>query len=70
MTHFTADTIHRSLGGLNRKPALTVVILLLVALAIAVFAMWLGTASGPNSRRPELFYVVGMSTADHHREFI
>ena len=70
MTHFTADTIHRSLGGLNRKLGLTAVILLLVALGIAVFAMWLGAASGPTSRRPDLFYVVGIFNADHHREFI
>jgi hypothetical protein len=70
MTNIAADYIHRGLGGLNRRPALTVIIVLLVAFGMAVFAVWLGTASGPNPRRSELPYIVGIGTTDHNRESI
>ena len=67
MTNIAADYIHRGLGGLHRRPVLTVIILLSVAFATAVFAVWLGTASGRNPRGSELLYIVGNSTADHYR---
>jgi len=70
MTNIAADYIHRGLGGLNRRPVLTVIILLLAAFVMAVFAVWLGTASGPNPRRSELLYIVGIGTTNHNREFI
>jgi hypothetical protein len=70
MTNIAADYIHRGLGGLNRRPVLTVIILLLVVFGMAVFAVWLGTTSGPNPRKSELFYVVGIATAEHNRESI
>jgi hypothetical protein len=70
MTNTAADYVHRSLGGLNRRPVLTVLILLLIAFGMAVFAVWLGTASGPNSRKSELFYVAGIATTEHNRESI
>ena len=68
MTNIAADYIHRGLGGLNRRPVLTVLILLLVAFGVAVFAVWLGTAGGPNPRKSELFYVVGIGTTEQSRE--
>ncbi len=67
MSNFTADTIYRSLGGISRRPVLTVMILLLIALGMAVFGVWRGTSSGPNPRKSDLFYVVGLFTADHNR---
>jgi hypothetical protein len=70
MTNIAADCIHRGLGRLNRRPVLTVIILLLVAFVMVVFAMWLGTASGRNPRKSDLLYVVGIATADHNRESI
>jgi len=59
-----AHYIHRSLGSLNRGPMLTVLILLLAAFAMAVFAVWLGTAGGPNEGKSELFYVVRIATTN------
>jgi hypothetical protein len=70
MGNIAADYIHRGLGGLNRRPVLTVMILLLAAFGIAVFAMWLGIASSPNPRKSELFYVVGIATTEHYRDSI
>jgi hypothetical protein len=70
MTNIAADYIHRGLGRLNRRPVLTVIILLLVAFGMVVIAVWRGTASGPNPRRSELLYMVGIATADHNRESI
>jgi hypothetical protein len=70
MTNIAADYIHRGLGGLNRRPVLTVIVLLLVASGMAVFAVWIGTASGPNTGRSELPYIVGIGTTDHNRESI
>jgi hypothetical protein len=70
MSNIAADYIHRGLGGLNRRPVLTAIILLLIAFGVAVFAVWLGAASGPNPRRSELFYVVGIATTEHNRESI
>jgi len=70
MTNIAADYIHRGLSGLNRRPVLTVIILLLAAFGMAVFAVWLGTASGSNTHRSELPYIVGIGTADHNRESI
>ena len=68
MTNIAADYIHRGLGGLNRRPVLTVMILLLVVFGVTVFAVWLGAGSGPNPWRPELPYIVRIATADHNRE--
>jgi hypothetical protein len=70
MANITADTIHRDLGGLNRRSVLTVLIFLLMAFGIAVFTVWLGTATCPNSRKPELFYVAGVAPTEHIRESI
>ena len=70
MTNIAADYIHRGLGGLNRRPVLTVIILLLVAFGMAVFAVWLGTAGGPNPQRPDLPYIVGIGSAHHNGEFL
>ena len=67
MVNITADYIHRSLAGLRRRPVLTVTILLLIAFGMAVFAVWLSTASRLNPRKAELFYVAGVSAADHDR---
>jgi hypothetical protein len=68
MTNIAADYIHRGLGGLNRRPVLTVLIFLLVAFGVAVFAVWLGTSSGANSHKSELFYVAGATITQHNRE--
>jgi len=68
MTNIVTDYIHRGLGGLNRRPVLTVLILLLVVFGVAVFTVWLRTASGPNSRTSELFYVAGIATTEQSRE--
>jgi hypothetical protein len=70
MTNIAADYIHRGLGGLNRRPVLTVIILLLAAFGMAVFAVWLGATRGPNPRKSELLYIVGIAAADHNRESI
>ena len=67
MTNIVADYIHRGLGGLNRRPVLTVMILLLVVFGVTVLAVWLGAGSGPNPWRPELPYIVRIATADHNR---
>lgn len=64
MTNMAANSIQRNLGGLSRGPMLTVLIFLLAAFAVVVFAVWLGTASGQNSRKSELFYVAGIATTD------
>jgi hypothetical protein len=70
MTNIAADYIHRGLGGLNRRPVLTVILLLLVVFGMAIFAVWLRTTSGPNPRRSELLYIVGIATGDQNRESI
>jgi hypothetical protein len=68
MTPLADDYIHRRLGDLRRRPVLTVMILLLAALGMAVFAVWLGTGNGPNPHRSELLYIVGIASAEHNRE--
>ena len=70
MTLIAADYIHRWLGGLSRRPVLMVMILLLFVFGMAVLAVWLGSGNGTNPRKSELLYIVGITTADHHREFI
>jgi hypothetical protein len=61
LTNIAADYIHRGLGSLNRRLVLTVLIVVFVAFGVAIFAVWLGTACGPNPRKSELFYVIGIT---------
>jgi hypothetical protein len=68
MSNIAVDYIHRSLGGFTRGPVLTVLILLLAAFAVAVFALWLGSVAGQNRRKSELFYVAGIVTTEHTLE--
>ena len=67
MTNIAADYIHRGLSGLSRRSVLTIIILLLAAFGMAVFAVWLGAARGPSPHRSELPYIVGIATTDHNR---
>jgi hypothetical protein len=60
MSNIAADYIDRVLGGLNRRPALTAMLFLLAAFGMAMLVVWLGTASGQNPRKSELFYAVGI----------
>jgi hypothetical protein len=70
MNQATTDDIQREFGGTRYRPVLTAMILLLIALGMAVFAVWLGTAGGPHPRRSTQFYVVGISKVEHNRECI
>jgi hypothetical protein len=70
MNHFTPDSLEREFVGAGHGPVLMVIILLLVSLGLAVFAVWLGTSSGTDPRKAALFYVVGISRVDRNRESI
>ena len=70
MTLIATEYIHRWLRGLSRRPVLMAMILLFVVLGMAILAVWLGTGNGPNPRKSELLYIVGIATADPHRETI